>query len=106
AGARAAAATRAAGAADAWRLFLAGLGVVRAQDAGASPPRFRDEVLEEEDPVAKVRRVAQLVREGLVPGDEVDRLVLVLQRFAERVQGAVARDDEPDVDVRTVRDGE
>ncbi len=102
AGAPAAAAARPAGAAEAWRLFLAGLGVVGAQDAGARPPRFRDEVLEEEDPVAEVGGVAQLVRESLVPGDEVDRLVLVLQRFAERVQIAVTRDDEPDVDVRTV----
>ena len=97
----AAAATRAARARPLW-LFLAGLGVVGAQDAGAGPPRFRDEVLEEEDAIAEVGRVAQLIREGLVAGDEVDLLVLVLEGLAEGVQVAIARDDEPDVDVGPV----
>lgn len=80
------------------RLWLVDLGVVGPQ-RGARPARLRDQVLEKEHVVAQVRRVPQLVRERLIAGDEVDVFVLVLDRLAERVEVAVARDDEPVGDV-------
>src|SRR6266550_2957713 len=83
------------------RLRLVDLRVIRAEGR-ASPARLRDQVLEEEDVVAKVGRVAQLVRERLVAGNEVDVLVLVLDRLAKRIEIAVPRDDEPVVDVLAV----
>ena len=83
------------------RLWLVDLRVIRAEGR-ASPARLRDQVFEEEDVVAKVRRITQLVRERLVAGDEIDVFVLVLDRLAERVEVAVSRDDEPVVDVLAV----
>src|SRR5947207_15363171 len=83
------------------RLRLVDLRVICAERR-ASPARLRDQVLEQEDVVAKVGRVAQLVRERLVAGNEVDVLVLVLDRLAERIEVAVPRDDEPVVDVLAV----
>src|SRR5207247_11480224 len=83
------------------RLRLVDLRVVRAEGR-ASPARLRDEVLEEEDVVAKVGRVTQLVRERLVAGDEIDVFVLVLDRLTERVEVSIPRDDEPVVDVLSV----
>src|SRR5256885_395009 len=82
-------------------LWLVDLRVIRAEGR-ASPARLRDQILEEEDVVAKVGRVAELVRERLVAGNEVDVLVLVLDRLAERIEIAVPRDDEPVVDVLAV----
>ena len=81
--------------------WLVGLGVVRAEP-WPRPARLRDEVFEQEDVVAKIWRVAELVRERPIAGDEVDVLVLVLDRLAKSVQIAVARDDEPDIEVGLV----
>src|SRR5207245_8534655 len=71
------------------RLRLVHLGVV-GSERRAGPPRLRDQILQEEDVVAQVRRVAELVGERLVAGDQVDVFVLVLDRLAESVQVAVA----------------
>src|SRR2546428_137292 len=79
---------------------LVGLRVVGAQPAGTRPARLGDEVLEQVDAVAEVWRVAELVRDWLVARDEVDLLVLVLDRFADCVEVAVAGHDEPDLEVR------
>ena len=68
----------------------------------AGPARLRDEIFQEEDVIAQIRRVAELVRERLVAGDQIDLLVLVLDGLAERVEIAITRDDEPDLDVLPV----
>ena len=80
---------------------LVHLGVV-GSERRAGPPRLRDQILQEEDVVAQVRRVAELVGERLVAGDQVDVFVLVLDGFAERVEIAIAGDDEPDLEVLPV----
>src|SRR5687767_12236836 len=79
-------------------LLFAELRVVGAKPA-ARPARLGYEVFEQEHIVAQVRGLAELVREREIARDEVDLFVLVLQRLAQRVQIAVARDDEPDLDV-------
>ena len=82
-------------------LFLAVLRVVDAQ-AAAGPARLRDEVLEQEDVVAQMWRLAELVGERQIARDEIDLLVLVLERLAQGVQIAVAGHDEPDLNVRPI----
>ena len=82
-------------------LLFTELRVVGAQ-AAARPARLGYEVFEQEDVVAQVRRLAELVGEREIARDEVDLLVLVLERLAQSVQIAVAGDDEPDLDVRAI----
>jgi hypothetical protein len=77
---------------------LVDLRVVGAQSA-AGPPGLGNQILKQKYVVAQVRRVTQLVRERAIAGDEVDVLVFVLDGFAEGVEVAVTRDDEPHLEV-------
>ena len=77
------------------------LRVVGAQTT-AGPARLGDEVFQQEDVVAQMRRLAQLVREREIARDEIHLLVLVLQRLAEGVQVPVTGDDEPHLDLGPV----
>src|SRR5205814_10131903 len=51
-------------------LWLVDLGVVGAERR-ARPARLRDQIFQQENVITQVRRVPQLVREGLVAGDEI-----------------------------------